>query len=161
MKVYAGALALLLVACSPAQKSQQAAADSTAASAAPDNSWSGPRACELIAAADINKVTSLMYKPGVVTNDYAGDSQCRYERADTTKVAVMVTLHGRGKIDPYRLVPMTSSVPGLGDEAYWNEGNAQLAIRKDSSVLSIAFMPAPAKKSWAVSLARIALSKFK
>lgn len=152
-------LSMLLAACQGSGNKQKSAVDSTAAPAAPVATWNGPKACDLLSPDEIGKVTSAAYNAGVVTNDYAADSQCRFDRNDDSKSSVMVSLHGRGKIDPYRNVPGTSTVPDLGREAVWNEGNAQLAVAHDSSVFSISFMPPPGRKAWAVALAREALKK--
>lgn len=116
------------------------------------------KACELVSAADIKRIANLPVGTGVTTTDFGGDSQCEF-RQDTVGL-VMVTVHGQGSIEPYRKVPGQREVPGIGDAAVWHEGNAQLAVKRGESVFSISFLKPPAKRKWAIELARIALPKF-
>ncbi len=150
-------LAWLAAGCSaPADRTGAgaAASDTTAAAA-----YAGPRACDLLSGDDIARVSGVAYSIGVVTNDYAGDSQCRYAAAGTSQSPVMVTLHATGSFTPYRKVPGNVAVAGLGDAAVWHDGNAQLAVQHGASVYSISFLKPPAKRQWAEALARIALGK--
>jgi hypothetical protein len=98
-------------------------------------------------------------RAGVVTNDYAGDSQCRFDLMADGKPGVMVTLHAHGNIEPYRKVPDAIEISGIGDPGVWSETNAQLAVRHGDAVFSISFLSRPAKQSWALELARVALQK--
>lgn len=158
-------LLVLLAGCRAANDSQtQAKLDtmtktSSAARPAADTASTGVKACELISADDVKQVTGITFEQGVTTNDYGGDSQCRFpERSDTTH-ALMVTLHDHGKLTAYQNVPGSSVIGGLGDEAVWHGGNRQLAVRRGDAVFSISFLQDPANKQWAIKLARIALAK--
>lgn len=107
----------------------------------------------------MTQVTGIAFEKGVTTNDYAGDSQCRFDRPGSTESGVMVSLHAHGKLKPYQSVPGSSIVAGLGDSAVWHAGNAQIAVAHGDAVFSISFLKPPAKKQWAVHLARSALSR--
>lgn len=148
-------LALLLCACNsskpPAQTAQQ---DTTPAAPA----YTGPKACDLLSSDVVREVTGSDYKPGTVESDYGFDSQCKFEPADTTNGAVLVTLHAKGEFEPYKHVPNSFAVQNLGDDAIWNVTNNQLAIKKGEAVFSISFMK-NAKQETAVKLGRSALEK--
>jgi hypothetical protein len=149
-----------LLSCGGASDTKQDnAADTTGAAASVDSTWTGPKACELVATADIKRVTAVEVKAGVTTNDYAGDSQCRFDRVSVDSAYVMVTLHAHGNIEPYRKVPGSVEVSRVGDDAIWSETNGQLALRHGDAVFSISFLSSPARKQWAVELARVALAK--
>jgi len=121
----------------------------------------GVKACELLSVDDVTRITGVAFEAGVTTNDYAGDSQCRYGRPGKPEEGLMVTLHAHGDLAPYRGVPNSVAVDGLGDAAVWHDGNRQLAFSNGDAVISISFLAPPAKKQWAVQLARIALNKLK
>jgi hypothetical protein len=154
MKYRYACLALAVAACGKAQEDQLPPGPDTAVVAAP---YTGLKACELISANEINRIAGLSVDTGFVTSDYSADSQCQFDKKGTTDGQVIVTMHGHGNIEPYRKVPGSTEVTGIGDAAVWNEGNAQLAVRHRESVFSVSFLSRPAKKRWVIALARIAL----
>ena len=149
----------LVVACGRAPDAEQSATVDTTTAAVADSSWSGPKACELVSAADIKRITGVDVKAGITTNDYAGDSQCRFDRSTGADPLVMVTLHAHGNIEPYRRVPGSVAVSGIGDGAVWSDTNSQLAVRLGEAVFSFSFLSPPAKKQWGSELATLALVK--
>ena len=119
----------------------------------------GPKACELLSADDLKQITGADFKPGVVEHDYAGDSQCRFDRAANDSVGVMVSLHAEGRLAPYSRVPGSVAVQGVGDSAVWNAGVRQLAVTHGPAVFSVSFLSEPARRAWAEDLARRAHGK--
>jgi hypothetical protein len=156
MKYRHACLALALAACSKAEENKPAATPDTAATVA---AYTGLRACELISANEINRVAGLSVDTGFVTSDYGADSQCQFDKKGTTDGQVIVTMHGQGNIEPYRKVPGSTEVTGIGDAAVWNEGNGQLAVRRGKAVFSVSFLVPKSKKQWALELARMASEK--
>ena len=116
----------------------------------------GPKACDLLTRVDIKTATGREVGAGIVTNDYMGVSQCRFDQADSTQV-VMVSLHQQGDIENYRKVPGAADVAGLADAAVWNPQTMQIAFRRDSAVVSVSLLFEGAEQRMARELAEIAL----
>ncbi|MGQ0816065.1 MAG: hypothetical protein ACT4O1_16670 [Gemmatimonadota bacterium] len=119
----------------------------------------GAKACDLLTLENLVSATKHEFKAGVVTNDYMGVSQCRWDRSDKGQDGVMVTLHDHGEISNYRDVPGSVAVIELGAAAVWNAQTSQLAVEVDSAVFSISFLFSPVTRQWAEQLARAALAR--
>ena len=146
---------LLVAACQQPKPKAEASAD-TATVAEPQ--YSGPKACDLVSSDDATKVTGRSYKAGEAISDYGFDSQCQFEPAVAGDTSVMlVTLHAKGDIDPYKTVPGSSELKDLGDVAVWNDPNKQLAIKKGDAVFSVFIKNG--KQKDIVQLGRTALEK--
>lgn len=154
-------LLLVLAACSANSDAPRQPAGDTTGSAATGTvtTPAGTRACDLLSAADFTSITGASFETGVTTNDYMGSSQCRYARPGAASGGAMVALHQQGDIANYRNVPGSSVVGGVGDSAVWNRETAQLAVRRGDAVFSISLFARPARREWAVQLARVALTK--
>jgi hypothetical protein len=139
----------------PTTSDSARAADSLAAA----NSYSGPKACDLVSRDDVSHVTATLYNAGVTTTDYRGDSQCKFAPVDTSRATVMITLHAHGNFEPYRKVPGIVQVGGLGDEAVWNSQANQLGVRLGETIFSVSILTGQPRKEWAKRLARIAYRK--
>lgn len=144
-----------------APSNQQAANDSAAVAdtTGAANSYRGPKACALLSADDVRQVTGASYNAGITTTDYVNDSQCKITPADTTKPAVVVTLHAQGNMEPYRRMPGITKVAGMGDEAIWIPQANQLAVRLGQKIFSVSILAEPSHRDWATGLARVALAK--
>ncbi len=144
-----------------APSGRQAVTDTATAAdtAGAANSYRGPKACELVSADDVRQVTGASYNAGITTTDYMYDSQCKLTPADTTKPAVVVTLHAQGNMEPYRRMPGITKVAGMGDEAIWIPQANQLAVRVGQKIFSVSILTEPLHRDWATGLARVALTK--
>lgn len=148
----------VFVGCTSTDNAKRQPGNDTTAAVATAPTDTGIKACGLLAPDDIERVTGTAMQNGEITNDYAGDSQCRFKAAKDSGI-VMVTLHKHGAIEPYRHAPNSEDVTGLGDAAAWSPGVSQLAVARGDAVFSISFMSMPAKQAWAKQLARTALGK--
>lgn len=154
------ALAFLMAACDAKPGGDAGPGATPIPEPAPVAAPIGVKACDLITNQDAKDATSTVFKPGVVTNDYAGDSQCRFDRESGTDGGIMVSLHEHGDLKNYENVPGSTVVNQLGDGAVWNDNTGQLAVRRDSAVFSISLLSQPANKQHAIALARRALKRF-
>ena len=153
---------VVMTACDDgARKDSVAAADSAVSGevAPPVESVQGVKACDLMTVEDARRVTNIELRAGVMTNDYMGSSQCRFDRVDGSRTGIMISLHAHGDIENYRKVPGSTEVDGVGAAAVWNAQTNQLAVRAGDAVFSISFLFTPAQRSWAIELARAALPK--
>ena len=124
----------------------------------PQPAYTGPKACDLLSNDAVTQATGKKYQSGTVESDYAYDSQCKFAPTAATDSAVLVTLHAHGDFEPYKHVPNSTPISGLGDAALWNDKNNQLAVRKGAAVFSISFM-GHTKQQTAVKLGHAALEK--
>jgi hypothetical protein len=155
MKRYVVMLCLGFAACQQPKPKVEASTDSATVA---EPQYDGPKACDLISSDVANKVTGRSYKTGAAISDYGYDSQCQFDPSTAGDTAVMlVTLHAKGDIDPYKSVPGSTEVKDLGDVAVWNEPNKQLAIKKGDAVFSVFIKNG--KQKDIVQLGRTALEK--
>ena len=154
----------LFAACQSRPADDDASAGDSAAvtTAAADSSVaSGPKACDLVSAAELSRVTALELEEGRLTNDYGGVSQCRWSRAGGTDNGVAISLREQGDMAIYTSVPGSAPVQGLGDEAVWNQTTKQLAVRSGQRIASVTFLYPEGREQQARDIVIILLSKIR
>ena len=129
------------------------ATDSAAAVAGAAGDTAGVKACDLATAESLTSIVGQEFRAGRTTNDYMGVSQCKWDRVSGDG-DVTVSLHLEGNFENYARVPGATTVSGLGDEAVWNAGTRQLAVRSGAAVMSVSFLFEPAEREWAEAIAR-------
>jgi hypothetical protein len=146
---------VLVAACAGDDKAgnSDAATDTAATVVAP----TGPKACDLVTADDLRRITGQTFAAGAVTNDYMGVSQCTFKLADGGD-GVVVSLHEHGKMENYTRVEGSTPVNRLGDEAVWNPESRQLAFRQGEAVVSVSMLMT-SEPIWARDVAEAALRK--
>jgi hypothetical protein len=128
--------------------------------------------CVLITGSDIAKVTGLSVGPPR-PSDVGTQKLCSYSHTDPNQdneFAVLVTVvrdpQTRDNMEYGRKLAagVTTAVPGLGTDAYWDENMATLYVLAGSQVFEVAFggnneaVDARAKAS-SIAVARIALTR--
>ena len=128
-------------------------ADSAATPAADSVISTGPKACDVVATADLSRITGIELQQGVLTNDYGGVSQCRWRRASGTDNGVTISVREQGDMGIYTSVPGATAVQGIGDEAVWNPVSHQLAFRVGPRIASLTFLFDEGREQWAREIA--------
>jgi len=103
-------------------------ADGTAASTPADTAATGaaatgqPKACDLVSAEDLSRITGKTFTPGQTAADMPTVSQCGWDQQASSDGGVSITLYADGAevIKNTRAVPAIKLEPlkGVGDEAY-------------------------------------------
>jgi hypothetical protein len=115
----------------------------------------GPKACDVVTTAELERITGLELEEGQLTNDYGGVSQCRWSRAGGSDNGVTVSVREQGDMTIYTSVPGAVTVRGMGDEAVWNPISHQLAFRIGPRIASLTFLYDEGRESQARDIATI------
>lgn len=152
--------AALLGACDAPERPADApgadAADSAATATAAD---AGPKACDLVSHAELEQALALELAAGRMTNDYAGDSKCEWNLPGDPQRGVRLSLRRLDNLDIYRNVPGGINAPNIGEEAIWNAGVGQLAVRQGDRVVSLALLVPDPQREVAEEIVRLALDR--
>jgi len=152
-------LLLVLLACGGSgDAASDLSADSAAAAAAAAPESTGPKACDLATREELQEIVGGELGEARVTNDYAGSSQCQWDRPGSPE-GVSIALHQNGNLENYRAMPGSVAVTGLGDDAVWNEELNQLAVRQGAAVFSIGMFFNEKRRAWAERIGAIAVAK--
>ena len=152
------ACALLLVACTDAERpTTDPPADSAATTAAADSTTLN--ACDLIGETELEEILRLELDSARLTNDYGGDSQCKWDLPGDAQRGVSLSLRADFTLDAYRQAPAAVDVPGLADAASWNPAVGQLAAQSGRRVVSVALFVADAQRADAERIVRRALER--
>ena len=116
------------------------------------------KACDLVNEAELEQILAVDLAAARTTNDYAGDSQCKWDLPGDGQRGVSVSLRQNFGLSNYR-VPGAVTVAGVGDSAVWNASAGQLAAQKDTRVVSIGVLLDDPAREDAERIARIALEK--
>lgn len=151
---------VLAVACDGGGRSEEDAAPAASDSIATDGAVAmGPKACDLAAEADLERITARELQPARTTNDYMGVSQCQWDAADAPDSGIVISLHQNGRFENYQRVEGSTPVEGIGDEAVWNPTSRQLAFRQGAAVVSISFLMEPAERKWGEEIGRAVVAR--
>lgn len=148
---------LALAACGETEQAPATRADSVATAPAADSAT--VKACDLLSEAELEPILGVDLAPGRTTNDYAGDSQCRWDLPGDAQRGVSVSLRENGNFVLYSEVPGARPVSGFPGAAVWNEAVGQLAVQKGTRIVSVGLLLDDPQRSQAEAIARIALEK--
>ena len=157
----AAAGVLTLCACAETDDAaRDATVDSAALAAAPPPAGSSVvKACDLVTEAELESILGIELEAARTTNDYAGDSQCRWALPGDAQRGVSISLRQNFRLENYAAAPGVVEVSGVGEGAVWNPTVSQLAVRKGTRVVSIALFVPDAQRALAERIAGIALDK--
>lgn len=149
----------LALACSEADAPRAAVhADSTAVGSGAAVDSSAIKACDVVTEAELERIVGRELAPARTTNDYAGDSQCRWDLPGDAQRGVSISIHEHGDLENYRRVPGSEAAAGLGDAAVWNATYGQLALLDGERVLSVGLLYDDPQRAHAEEIARAALA---
>lgn len=136
------------------------AADATANSGAAAAAGSDAlKACDLITADELESILGSELEAGRTTNDYAGDSKCKWDLPGDAQRGVSIALRRLPDLSLYEKVPGSAPAAGLGDAAVWNATYGQLAVLEGERVISIALLVDEPQREHVERIARIGLAK--
>lgn len=117
------------------------------------------KACDLISETQLEAILALDLEPARTTNDYGGQSGCRWDLPGDPQRGVSLTLREHGDLSVYDRVPGGVAAPGLGDAAVWNAAYGQLAVRAGERVIAVALLVANPQRSQAERIVEAALER--
>ena len=149
----------LAFACETAEApSAETRADSADAASVAMVDSSALKACDVITETELERIVDRDLEAARTTNDYAGDSQCRWNLPGDAQRGISISIHEHGDLDNYRRVPGSEPAAGLGDAAVWNGTYGQLALLDGERVLSVGLLYDQPQRAHAEAIARTALA---